>query len=280
MGQKLVFFDNSALTRIFEMSAGDRSVLVTGLKVLGGLRVTALNVYETARTPATAVRVSKLRFYREVSEGVPPIADPMALLASLARSWRFETIVDVPIDELAHKLLAEPNLATDAFSKDLTEQFRRQERDYATLHTDLRPLFHALYAGDHKFDDESSFIETMMAAAPVLLQPLIAEAFRNWTDTELQPGDTADLLDDSDGWRVFMAAQIHTMWLRSAQSFVASSKRLGMFDTDTSVYLPFCDYFVTNDRAQLVTLSVANNFNRRRTQVELYDELKSRLMLS
>jgi hypothetical protein len=73
MRDEIIFFDNSGLTRLFEERDGDRAALVAGLRTLGTLRVSALNVYETARTPSEEVRFAKLHFYREVGGNASPV---------------------------------------------------------------------------------------------------------------------------------------------------------------------------------------------------------------
>jgi hypothetical protein len=111
----------------------------------------------------------------------------------------------------------------------------------------------------------------MLFALPELvIHPLIAPPYHLWTGEELDPDETGRLLDTAPEWRVLVAALLHTLWLRSATSTVASWKRTGIFDTDSAAYLPLCDRFITADRAQLVTLEVANAFNPRRTKVELF----------
>jgi|GEM_PF-6650983 len=280
MGDEIIFFDNSGLTRLFEERDTDRAALVAGLRTLGTPRVSALNVYETARTPSEEVRFAKLHFYREVGGDAAPVADPMALLAARACSYRDGSGSVEVIDELARRILIGPQIVTGDIRADLSKWSKNQERDFAEMHTQVRTAFDAAYEGiSTRFRSESDFLQMLFALPELVIHPLIAPPYHLWTGEELEPNETGRLLDTTPEWRVFVAALLHALWLRSATSTVASWKRTGIFDTGSAAYLPLCDRFITADHAQLATLEAANAFNPRRTKVEMFSELKSRLLL-
>jgi hypothetical protein len=204
----------------------------------------------------------------------------MALLAARTCSYRDGSGSVEVIDELARRILIEPEIVTDDIRADLSEWSKNQERDFAEMHTQVRTAFDAAYEGTPtRFRSESDFLHMLFALPELVIHPLIAPPYRLWTGEELDPNETGRLLDTTPEWRVLVAALLHTLWLRSATSTVASWKRTGIFDTDSAAYLPLCDRFITADRAQLVTLEVANAFNPRRTKVEIFTDLKSRLLL-
>jgi len=278
MPKELLIFDNSALSRLFEEAERDRSALLNGLRVFGTPWISALNVYETARTPSADLRHAKLRFYGEVSGDIPPIADPMALLADAARTWRFGGQPE-PCDRIAHQILMTPQAVTDELSAAMTAGMKDQERAFREMTAQIREAFLTAYgAGDRRFKTESELMLFFFAMPETAIHGLIAPIFAHWTGSALAPTETSDLLR-MPVWRVFMAGQIHALWLRAADKNIASPKRTGIFDTDSAAYLPFCDRFITQDRAQLATLIAANEFNARRTKVETYDELRGRLLL-
>ncbi len=275
-----VFFDNSALTRLFDENATDRPALLAGLRTLGKLRLSALNVYETARTPEPKVRVAKLRFFAEVAGGVTPLADPMALLPGLARNWCERTAPEIVVDELAETFLLEPEIVCEEWRHDFSAWSKDQERTFIDMHNEFRRVLSTIYGevGD-RFRDEDQFLQMAFWKPDTIIHALIAPPFEHWTGEELHPDEVRRFLDQVAPWKTFVAAQLHVFWLRSATERVASPKRTGIFDTDSAAYLPYSDYFITNDRAQLTTMQVANGANPRSTTVELYAELRSRLLL-
>lgn len=279
MPKELLIFDNSALSRLFEEPERDRLALLTGLRILGMPWISALNVYETARTPGVALRHAKLRFYAEVSGDIPPIADPMALLAAAARTWRFGEEPPEPCDRIAHQILMTPQAATDEFGAAMTAWMKNQEREFGEMTLQIREAFLAAYGtGDVRFRTEAELMLFFFAMPDTAIHGMIAPIFAHWTGTDLAPAETPALLR-MPIWRVFMAGQIHALWLRAADRSIASPKRTGIFDTDSAAYLPFCDRFITQDRAQLATFTAANAFNNRGTKVEAYDELRDRLLV-
>jgi hypothetical protein len=284
MGDEVIFFDNSGLTRLFEEPDTDRVALVAALRTLGTLQISALNVYETARTPHQALRSAKLHFYRELGRDAAPVADPMALLAAFARNYCCGTRF-ADVDELAHRILLTPEMVTDEVRAELTEWSKDQERDFADMHLQIRTAFDVAYEEaaqqgiSTRFRSEAGFLQMMFALPELIIHSLIAPPYQLWTDAELDPKETGHFLDTAPVWRVFVAAQLHALWLRSATPTVASWRRTGIFDTDSAAYLPLCDRFVTSDRAQLATLATANAFNPRQTKVEFFTDLKSRLLL-
>lgn len=275
-----IFFDNSGLTRLFEENGDDREALLAGLRTLGELRLSALNVYETAKTPDRQLRLDKLRFYARVASGVPPLADPMAVLERLARNWCDGTAPEIVVDELAGMFVREPDVIPEEFQHDFSAWTRHQEQDFADSHIQLRSGFDTAYQEVQvRLRNESQFLEMAFSRPDLMIHGLIAGPFQMWTGEELEPHEVEKLLDDVAPWKTFAAAQLHVLWLRSAAETIVSPKRTGIFDTDSAVYLPYCDYFVTSDHAQLATMKVANSVNPRNSKVELYTALRSRLLL-
>src|SRR6185295_15647798 len=128
-----ILFDNSALSRLVEESDVDRTALLAGLRTLGTLRVTALNVLETAKTPDPQLRMAKLRFYNEIAGTVAPLNRPVELLAILARSHCAKAdSMDVG-DDFAYMLLTHPERASDDLEKELAAGAKKEEDGFKSI---------------------------------------------------------------------------------------------------------------------------------------------------
>jgi hypothetical protein len=274
-----ILFDNSALSRLVEENDIDRNALVAGLRTLGTLRITSLNVLETARTPDADLRNGKLNFYRELSGTIAPMNVPLEVLGLIARAhWDGTGKIDVG-DRWLYGLLETPTAATEDLRSALTERAREEEARFKNIHREMRQRFEQTFssAPQDRFASEDAFLDFAFTNVEETLGNLVTEAYRDLTGSTLSRSDVRTFLDQTPAWKIFLAAHLHALWVRSLREKGPGKKKAGIVDTDTAVYLNFSERFITNDHPQLETLRVANRFNPRTTVVELYSELRARL---
>lgn len=276
-----ILFDNSALSRLVEETDSDRTALVAGLRILGTLRVTALNVLESAKTPDPELRTRKLRFYKEITGTVAPMNRPVELLAMLARSYHTKSgSIDVG-DDFAYTLLETPDYASDELKNELAASAKDEEHGFASIHREMRPRFGSTFAASptDRFATEPEFLRFAFDNAEDTLHQMVDGFFSDATGAHLSPAEVREFLDAVPAWRTFIAAHLHALWLRAVRDVGPGKKKAGVVDTDSAAYLNFCGRFITNDKPQLQTLQTANEFNPRETVVELYSDIRSRLLL-
>lgn len=156
-----------------------------------------------------------------------------------------------------------------------------EERQYIEMHGQMREQFERVFAAipEGRFLNEEHFLDVIIyECSETAVYQLIRPFYYTATGVHVQASEVDDLLDDIPALRVFLAGHLHAMWLRSVQEIPAGRKRTGIIDTDTAAYLPFCDLFVTNDRAQQATLEAANRFNPRPTTVVLFAGIREELL--
>jgi hypothetical protein len=279
--EKEILFDNSALSRLVEESDGDRAALVAGLRTLGRLRLTALNVVETARTTDAELRFRKLRFYQSVSKTVAPIDEPLELLAMICRAHHDGRGSIRTGDQYAYALLTRPELATEEFRHALNDWASDHEERFDGRHRRMRERFDETFATmpEQRFAMEKEFIEFTLENAEHTLRTLVTTIYEDATEAKLDTSDVSLFLEHAMPMKIFIVAQSHALWVRSLRKEGPGKKKAGSIDTDSAVYLNFCDRFITNDHAQADTLKVANERSPSGTVVELYSDLRARLML-
>lgn len=275
-----ILFDNSALSRLVDESDTARGSILDALRRLGTPRITELNVLETVRTRDVALRRRKLEIYKEITGTVEPINEPETLLAKLARVHRHRTPRIRVGSQKAYHLLAHPSEATDDVMRAATDWARDQERRFRSRHEMIRGLFAGGVEGEaaEVLSNEQSFLNFAFETAHSTLAGMVTGFYRQATGADLAAADVRSFLDAVPAWKVFATAHLHSVWVRSIKTKGPEKRSAGFVDTVSAVYLNFCDRFLTNDKAQLQLLKVANLFNPRETIVERYSELRATLL--
>jgi hypothetical protein len=275
-----IFFDNSALSRLVEESDTTRAAILDALHRLGTPRISELNVIETARTTDVAIRRRKLEIYKELTGSVAPMNEPVELLAKLATA-HFNCAGSIQAgSQEAYHLLANPSDATDEVRDAMTRWALDQERRFKSLHETMRANFVGPFEGEaaEVMSSEQSFVKFVFETANSTLAGLVTGFYRDATGNDLTPAAVSSFLDAVPAWKVFIAAHLHSLWVRSIKTKGPEKRSAGIVDTDSAVYLTFCDRFITNDHAQFEMLDVANGFNPRKTTVELYPDFRAYLL--
>jgi len=275
-----IFFDNSALSRLVEEADADRAAIIGRLRAIGTPRISELNVIETARTSDAAVRTRKLELYKDLTGSVAPMNEPVELLEKLAKA-HFDRAGNIEAgNQYAYHLLANPNDASEQLREALTAWTVDQETRFKFLHETMRERFAGPFEGEaaELLATEAKFLEFVFETADATLGGLVTGFYRDATDHELPRAEVSSFLDQVPAWKIFIAAHLHSLWVRSIKPKGPGRRSAGIVDTDSAVYLNFCDRFITNDHAQRETLNVANQFNPRGTSVELYSDIRSQLL--
>ncbi|MEO8032987.1 MAG: hypothetical protein ABI837_01030 [Acidobacteriota bacterium] len=206
--------------------------------------------------------------------------EPAEVLAMVARAHHDGTGNISAGDQFAYNLVAHPESVTDELQAVLTERASEDEKRFKVTHQRMREHFDAVFEGpDDRFDSEDAFLDFTFGSAEKTLANLVTGIYREATGAELPPADVPEFLNKAMPIKVFIAAHLHILWTRAISEFGPGKKRAGVVDTNSSVYLTFCDRFITNDRPQFEAMKIANRFNPRNTLVELYDDLRVRLTL-
>src|SRR5207302_3219735 len=136
----------SALSRNYRLPSLDRSAVPTGLRVLGHLHVTTVNVLEAAMHPDPNERAQKLRFYTALTGAISPADPPNELLIKTARAYLAgQDTIDLGSNE-AWALLH----ATDLLSEDIRDESfawtAQRKQEFRATHETLRVTYQEHFA--------------------------------------------------------------------------------------------------------------------------------------
>jgi hypothetical protein len=277
-----IVLDSSALSRIYELPSLDRSAVLTGLRVLGHIHVTTVNVLEAAMHPDPNERAQKLTFYKELTGISSPADPPNELLIKTAVAYLAEEhTIDLGSKE-AWALLH----ATDLLSEDIrNESFAwtaQRKQEFRAMHEHLRA----------SYQDHFAQVPADRAGSALDLIKYFCERIDNYYDGLLIPAFTrattitptreqiSQFMQASTPWRIFWAARVHALYTRSVQQEGYGDNNAGQTDLESSIYLAFCNTFITNDKKQYVALQDLNTLNHRNTKILWYGDLRNHFLLT
>lgn len=274
--------DSSALTEIFGLPPSDRDAVIAGLRTIGRIRITTVNILEAAGHQSETARGQKLRWYRELTGEVNPLDAPNELLEKTATAHH-ERRAGVSLgSQHAMQLLHEPDLLTPDL---IDESFAwNQERRYSfkNMHEELRTTYQAHFKnipGD-RASNARDLITYFCERLDTYLDMLIIPAYQRASGSTISRDEARTFMANCDAWRIYWAARVHALYMRSIQTAGYSDrKNAGITDMESSIYLAFIDYFVTADRKQYDALRDLNAFTSRDTAITWYDDLRRAFLL-
>jgi hypothetical protein len=274
--------DSSALSRIYELSSRDRSAVLTGLRVLGHLHVTTVNVLEAAMHPDPTERAQKLRFYTDLTGAISPADPPNELLIKTARAYLAgQDTIDLGSNE-AWALLHATDLLSDDIRDESFAWTAQRKQEFRATHETLRATYQEHFAqvptdrAGSALDLIAYFCERIDHYYDTLLIPAFARA----TGVTPSHEQIHHFMQASTPWRLFWAARVHALYTRSVQPEGYGDRNAGQTDLESSIYLAFCNTFITYDRKQYTALQDLNTLNHRNTNLLWYGDLRDTFLLT
>ncbi len=253
------YFDTSALIHL--QNSSNRDALEQFLLAKGNiLYVSVVNIAEIVVYENRPRSKELLSIIRNLTRGNRPIAFPSELLTrSLDFYLRRAPTGDITIGpeyESYWMVLEDPALIDDdRVSSELLKWKERHENNHRTsldgLRRELQTRIQELsdYDRDRVLKHPQEIVRSYCTNENFLeeaIQPFLAEAGH----PETFRGKVPQLLRELEPWRLFFLAKAYEVYNRAVQfEGYGSRKNPGGLDLLQATYLPFCNYFVTEDRS-------------------------------
>jgi hypothetical protein len=279
---RTIVFDNSPLSRLLEEAERDRNAMLRGLRTYAILRVTGMNVIETANITDDSQREAKLRLLKEITGAVNPYQSPNDLLADVARAYDAREAQVTLGDEVSWFAISKPEEITNELAAEGLRWHADREKWFREMFQDMRQEFQPMFDAGLAERPRSAgglikyFIEHRETYYDILLIPIYARQTGHTPTHE----EFSRFLDRVPAWSLFWIARVYAMYRRVIQLKRFGKTNAGVHDLDSAIYLSFCDMFVTGDKPQERALRVVNAFSPRVTEVMSYRELRSRLLVA
>jgi hypothetical protein len=279
----LYCFDTSAINKLNDDP--DRDAIVAGLLCTNTVRVTAINVMEVCKTRDRSRLLSLLSLLNRLAQGTLPLEVPNTLLVELAKSHRTASNgVTVTIGAERIRLwhvIQKPDLLTDVDVQEIARWTQDFEQGFQEMHDNARKAIE----GDPKYLRPRCGAEVLRlhcSFSDPVLRESIGPMYEAATGETLDTEGLSELLQTCPSWYVWWASWIYSMWRRAIQQTkYGKAWNPGSIDVWSSVYLPFCDVFITHDTNQRRAFRVANAFNNPRTKPKIrsYSDFRNRLIV-
>ena len=274
----VVSFDTSGIDRLERELPGDRDALLAGLKTLGFVRVTGLNVAESLSIVGEH-RPRRMKLIAALTGEFNPLQPPNELLADIARSYHARKGSVTLGDDACWIAIKDHTAVSDDMAADSFQWHQDREDWFGGMHRELREAYAPVFK---KYQNDrprsaSFMVRYFIERAPQYWDMLLIPIYERQTGYRPSHEEFERFLKRVPSWKMFWFARIYALYRRAIRPKGYGKKNAGINDLDTAIYLPFCDWFVTNDARQRRALRVVNAVNPRGTKIMSYDALRARL---
>jgi len=280
----LIVFDTSALNSLADES--DSTALISGMTAGFVVALTGDNVDEIAATPAAGRRHELLSVCKRLLSSGFCLKPHDLLLETLIidfsstgrYNWR-SACVRFPNyeDEVARK----ENM-TDDLAKKQADYLRRREKEFATLLNSHRPEFDRLYQGGHAARPQATaeFL-TRLKVKGGAFWSLGMSLYERVASDRREERAIREFITHCPPFHAMLLAICLAQYERCVRDLSrGKSLRAGKFDLYMSVYLPYCDEFVTGEarKRQLYALQEVASLGKLGVQVRSYQDFRASLL--
>lgn len=276
-------FDTSALNRLHDDP--EKKNIVKGLLATNRIYITALNVIEACGTKDINRRRSLIALQKELTGDFRPLAIPNDLLQTLAIAHaKRDTQPVITIDARQDGIWIALNAPTEIANAERQEVFRWKtelENSFQEGHSKARIAFQDLFKrGSSSRPRTASELIRHYNRNEDFLYEVVSPIYLRCTGKELPRNELRQFLADVPPWQQYLLGWAHSVFSRGIrETNYGINNNAGTIDLWCAVYLYFCDFFVTDDKAQCRALRILNVFNRRRTNIILYETFRKRLLI-
>lgn len=291
-------FDTSTINRLMLDSESER--LTDILLERYDIYITAVNVAEIAKTPSAVKREQLRSFEKRLAKTYEPLDMPHDIVRKVTGALgRGETTVEFNVTDERKGLwvaMSEPHSVGEAERQELAAWTAELESSHRRAAERFRVRVTEIFA-DSKASKPSTAGQVLrfyLKAPWSILYALPSQVFKHETGRVLPLSRLDALLEAKPSvWPLFLGAYAFLFY---AGSFWEGShgprNTTGLLDAWNSVYLPFCDVFVTHDRGQrrrdggwrtkgqYDALRVVNTLNSRKPRTKIYTWEQFRAILA
>lgn len=274
-------FDTSAINRLLDDP--EREPIVTTILSVGSFRITAYNVLEAAKTRDSSRRTQLLKLMSRLANGKCPLNRPNRILlnycdAHAAGTSSCKINTDAKWDGV-WLALNQPDCLDQI--DEVVGWVNKSEQDFSNIVAGDRVKFQSVFNQIPTSEQPKTTASTVRVFCEdrSFLSSLVSEVYERQTGKQLTDPEIESLMREPV-WGLYFLAYAYALHQRGIQGQCYSANRnAGAIDLSQAVYLPLCDRYVTNDKAQYRGLRLLNVINNKlRTQVMRYDTFRSRLL--
>jgi hypothetical protein len=274
-----VSFDTSGIDRLERENEADRIALIAGLKTLGLVFVTGMNVSESLSIPGVH-RARRLGLLGELTGEIQPLQPPNTLLGDIARAYQERRRTVNLGDAGCWNAVKDPNAVNDSMAAESYRWHQDREEWFVGTYRELREAYAPVFKQYRNQRPRSAafMIRFFIERGPQYWDLLLIPIYERQTGHRPTHAEFDRFLKRVPAWKMFWLARIYALFRRSVRLNRYGKNNAGLNDLDSAIYLPFCDWFVTADIRQRRALRVVNAANPKRTEILSYDLMRSRLV--
>lgn len=277
-------FDTSAINSLHDDV--ERENIVQGLLATNRTYVTALNIIEACGTESQDRRRSLISLLRKLSGRYRPLAFPNKILQTFAIAHaKGDDQAVITITKQQDGIWVALNKPFEVDEGIRQEAFKWKseiEKHFRAAHRKARKPFEKLFktGSSPRIRKVSTLIRYYMENPEFLYHNVVGPIYMRSTAVELPFVSSREFLSNMPTWQLFLIGWAHAIFNQAIkENGYSPKKNPGSIDLWCAVYLCFCDFFITNDRAQHQALRLVNTFNPRKTRIFSYQNFRKRLLI-
>jgi hypothetical protein len=283
-GNPVVIFDTSALNELADDR--DSAFLTAGLTAGFAVRLTGTNVEEIAATSSADRRQRLLGICRRLlSAGdciLPHHLLVEKLIADFQKAMPFEwESISMRFPEYEDEI-ARQEIINDQLAKEQRDHLRSSQSAFAKIFEEARPEFEKLYQGGGlKRPVTFRELVTRLQKRGGAFWGLGIDFYKRLAKDRPDEPTIRKFIDDCPPFRALILAICVAEYERCIRDRkTGPSFRAGRLDLFMSVYLPYCDHFVTADQRQQRCLTEVASEGNLSVQVRSYDHFRKSLSVT
>lgn len=278
---KIYYFDTSAINQLYRDN--EKASIIDVIHKSGAIAcVSVINITEAFATKDKKTRNGLLALLKSLSQNRRPLNFPCYLLkASIKAYVSKESDMEWAVSETSGfwTLLNNPKMAGQKEMDELTTYNKEQEKWYHCMHDCARP--HMQNTIMNRVDSIKNPLDLIKHCYNdnAFLNDFFGELFKDQGYEKELKNKAQLLLKELEPWKFYFGAMAHGVYNRAVrQKNYSRKKNAGSLDTQQSIYLAACDFFVTNDGDQYEVLGEINKLGNLRRDVIMYDNFKNKLV--
>lgn len=259
-----------------------RDILVLGIRSMGMVEATAVNLLEIADNTSASRRRALIGCLHGLAEGRTPLTLPDRLLGNFARTFhtgsdRVTIRVSDDVPNLS-ELLVPPDEFDPAVLEGWRSWRRNLEAQFRDAHYRARPAFVRFRLEGGALPDSAPRTLRQHSSDPAFVLEVANWLYEKSTGSSLTKGTLAPFLSFAPCFPLFLLGWSYGSYRMALQERdFGQRKNAGAFDLFSAAYLPFCDRFVTHDGAQYRALRLIARFAPNHPRVQRWVHFRSRL---
>lgn len=278
-GRKKLIFDTSAINALAADPDSDAIVRGLGLSYHVGITETVLE--EVIADPDEAERRSLLKLLDRLLHPGNCVMPFQWIIEHQAKAyeqdkngyeWRklnvrfFEGEQEIFRQEIIHELSDESRASN-----------KRWDKDFRAIFSTAKPAFQKLFEGGDERPSLQAVTEHLMSGGGAYLT-IGAGLMERATKTRPPESEVKDFIERCPPFKALLVALCFSQYDRCIRGENAPSLgKAGRYDMFSSVYLPYCGVFVTNDEGQWKALTAVAGLMGREMDILMYDDFKKKL---